>query len=62
VRVDTSSGIGRGKTWPASSDPEQLQRPALRPWLGRPLVKIAIGVQGSAVVSRLREEIMKSNL
>jgi len=62
VRVDTSPGIGRGKTWPASSDPDQLQRPALRPWLGRPNVKIAVGVQGSAVVSRLREELVKSNL
>lgn len=62
VRVDTSTGIGRGKTWPASSDPDQLQRPALRPWLGRPNVKIAVGVQGSALVSRLREELLKSNL
>jgi inosine-uridine nucleoside N-ribohydrolase len=62
VRVDTSPGIGRGKTWPAPGGPDQLQRPALRPWLGRPNVKIAVGVQGSAVVSRLREELLKSNL
>lgn len=62
VRVDTSTGIGRGKTWPASGDSDQQEGPALRPWHGRPDVKIAVEVQGSALVSRLREELTKSNL
>ena len=62
VRVDTSPGIGRGKTWLAPGASTQPNRPALRPWHGRPDVKIAVGVQGTAVVSRLREALLKSNL
>jgi inosine-uridine nucleoside N-ribohydrolase len=47
LRVDTSDGIGRGKTWPTLRDED---RPAWEPWRGRPKVNVCIGVKGDQVV------------
>jgi len=50
MRVDTSDGIGCGKTWPSLTEPDAEDNPALRPWLNRPRVKVGIGVDGEKVV------------
>ncbi len=47
VRVDTSNGISRGKTWPALHD---VDRPSWEPWHGRPRVNVCVAVDGARVV------------
>lgn len=53
VRVDTSEGIGRGKTWPSLGDTDQEDREALLPWKGRPKVNVCTGVEGDNVITLL---------
>lgn len=52
LRVDTSQGISRGKTWPA------LGERLLPEWADRPLVNVCVGVDGERLVelelSRIR--------
>ena len=52
LRVDTTNGIGRGKTWP---DMNKKLRPA---WEGRPRINICLGVNAQGVIdlelSRIR--------
>lgn len=52
VRVDTSSGIGRGKTWPAlgTSDNEQA-------WAGRRAVNICVGVDAERAIQMELERL-----
>ena len=57
VRVDTSDGIGRGKTWPALTEPDAEDNPALSPWQNRPRVKVGIGVDGKKVVQVIVEKL-----
>jgi inosine-uridine nucleoside N-ribohydrolase len=55
IRVDTSPGISRGKTWVARND---IPFPTWGPWQNRPNVKVCLEVRGDAVVelelSRMR--------
>ncbi len=48
VRVETTHGMSRGKTWPALHDSEERQ--AMIPWRGRPKVNVCVGVNGPRVV------------
>jgi inosine-uridine nucleoside N-ribohydrolase len=48
VRVETASGISRGKTWPATG---LLDRPSLRPWQNRPRVNVCVAVEGDKTVA-----------
>lgn len=50
VRVDTSSGISRGKTWPSLGESDHEEAEALRPWRHRPRVRVGVGVRGPEVV------------
>jgi inosine-uridine nucleoside N-ribohydrolase len=47
IRVDTTSSISRGKTWPAIGDTDEHR---LAAWHDRPLVNVCVGVDGPAVV------------
>lgn len=47
IRVDTTHGIGRGKTWPAIGDTDHHR---LAAWHDRPLVNVCVGADGPAVV------------
>jgi inosine-uridine nucleoside N-ribohydrolase len=60
VRVDTSYGIGRGKTWPCLEDPSQEENPWLVPWKGRPNINICIGADGEQIVKLITEYIAKA--
>lgn len=53
VKVDTTDGPGRGKTWPAFGDTDNEERQALLPWRGRPKINICIGVDGAKVIDLL---------
>jgi inosine-uridine nucleoside N-ribohydrolase len=48
LRVDTNQGISRGKTWPAL---HVHDRPAWKPWHGRPMVKVCVGVDSDRVIA-----------
>lgn len=52
MRVDTSSGIGRGKTWPAlgTSDNEQA-------WAGRRAVNICVGIDAEQAIQMELERL-----
>ncbi len=62
VRVDTSFGIGRGKTWPSPGDSDQEGTQALLPWKNRPLVNICLDVDAQAVISLMWDHIRRKNL
>lgn len=53
VKVDTTDGPGRGKTWPAFGDTDNENRPALLPWRGRPKVNVCTGVESDRVIDLL---------
>ena len=53
VKVDTTDGPGRGKTWPAFGDTDNEERHALLPWRGRPKVNVCTGVNGDKVIELL---------
>lgn len=53
VKVDTTDGPGRGKTWPAIGDTDNEEHPALLPWRGRPKVNVCTGVEGDKVIDLL---------
>lgn len=50
LRVDTGSGIGRGKTWPNPGDSDLASGPHLAPWRGRPQVDVCIDVEAERVL------------
>ena len=56
IRVDTTQALGRGKTWPALGNTDQLEGD---PWRNRPLVTVCVDVDGPAVV-RLLLDTMRS--
>ena len=47
IRVDTSQGISRGKTWAATKEPYPDE------WKGRPLVGIAVGASSETACGDL---------
>ncbi|AQG78733.1 nucleoside hydrolase [Spirosoma montaniterrae] len=57
VRVDTSAGISRGKTWPSLGESDLEEGEALLPWKNRPLVNIAVGVRGEGVVQLMMDTL-----
>ena len=50
VRVETSSSISKGKTWPSLGDSDHEEGEALIPWRGRPKVNICVDVDVEAVL------------
>ena len=58
IRVDTTSGISRGKTWPAIGDTDEHR---LLAWHDRPLVNVCVGVDGPAVV-QLELDAMRTDI
>lgn len=50
VRVDTTHGPGRGKTWPAMGRSDRDESARLSPWRGRPNVKVCTGVDAEKIV------------
>lgn len=60
VRVDTSHGIGRGKTWPSLADSDQEGTEALQPWQHRPRVKVGLDVRGDAVIELIVNTLTKA--
>ncbi|MEX0287647.1 MAG: nucleoside hydrolase [Flavobacteriaceae bacterium] len=59
IRVDTSEGISKGKTWPATGDTDNEEREALQPWKNRPEVTICVDVEGEKVIELLKSTLMK---
>jgi len=59
IRVDTTQGIGRGKTWPSLGESDQEGRPALLPWSHRPKIKVCTGVRDQAVIKLLKQRLME---
>ncbi|MFO7320226.1 MAG: nucleoside hydrolase [Chloroflexota bacterium] len=55
VRVDTSSGVSRGKTWPGLGDPLPP------PWQGRPLVNVCVEVDGERLIEMEYERVCQSS-
>jgi inosine-uridine nucleoside N-ribohydrolase len=62
VRVDTSYGIGRGKTWPSLGDTGGEGAAALLPWKDRPPVKVCLQVEGEKVVALILDQLSEANL
>lgn len=59
VRVDSSLGIGRGKTWPSIGESDQEGTAALEPWANRPSVKIGVSVDGSGVIDLIVSRLIR---
>lgn len=57
VRVDASTGIGRGKTWPSLGESDHEEGEALLPWKGRPRIKVGVGVRGPEVIRLIVDTI-----
>lgn len=57
VRVDTSSGISRGKTWPSLGESDHEEADALLPWRHRPRIKIGLDVRGPDVIKLIVETV-----
>lgn len=57
VRVDTSMGISRGKTWPSLGESDHEEAEALLPWRHRPRVKVGTDVHGNEVVQLIVETL-----
>ncbi len=54
IKVDTSEGVSRGKTWPSMANPDKARAGnALPEWQHRPKVNVCVGVQGEQVVELL---------
>jgi inosine-uridine nucleoside N-ribohydrolase len=59
VRVETSSSISRGKTWPSLGDSDHEEGEALIPWRGRPKVNICIDVDVEAVLKTILNRLAR---
>ncbi len=57
VRVDTSNGISRGKTWPSLGESDHEEADALIPWRHRPRIKIGLGVRGNDVIKLIVDTV-----
>jgi len=54
IKVDTSHGVSRGKTWPSMANTDkELEGNALPAWQKRPKVSVCIEVKGEQVVELL---------
>ena len=60
IRVDTSKGIGRGKTWPSLGESDHEEGEALLPWKGRPRIKVGLSVRGDEVVQLILDTLTQA--
>jgi inosine-uridine nucleoside N-ribohydrolase len=61
IKVDTSEGIGRGKTWPSLGDADKEGGSALLPWKDRPKVNVCVGVEGEQIIDLLLAQSLGSH-
>lgn len=58
IRVETSEGISKGKTWPATVDTNNEERASLQPWRKRPKINICVDVDGDEVVKLIKDVLI----
>jgi inosine-uridine nucleoside N-ribohydrolase len=61
VRVDSTEGTGRGKTWPCLEDASQEDNLWLLPWKNRPKINICVDVDGEAVIKLITDNLIRFN-
>lgn len=58
IRVETSDGISKGKTWPATVDTNNKERGTLQPWRNRPKINICVDVDADGVIELLKNVLV----